>query len=356
MGKSMRFPLLRNLLVASGFCSLLLSASETPSFRLQDLAASSDVIAIVNITVQARAASSVISVGKTKYPAKQFTAEAQTEQWIKGQCNPHITIGYLVPEGFLDYATIGFGRQLVFLRRIKNGGLLGKAYQAEYEFTSPYYPSFPVVSQTEERTAPYPADADVNQKVLRELGLVIASAQKTVTEKSRILENADELPEDKAFDGLLRQGLTTAPDADTRLAIISVLISRNDVSVLPQAQALLTGNSLPAKQKRRLGFQLRALRDPQAVPALVVLLSSEDEVTRRGAAEALWHIADRSTVPALVIALNDPARDIRYYAVRALADITGDHEWGPEASQFNEDEGRIVQHWKDWAEQAQPAK
>jgi hypothetical protein len=233
---------------------------------------------------------------------------------------------------------------------------LSSGYRADYEFTSPYYPSFPTVSQSESQAVPESPDADVNQKVMREMGLVVASAHKSAIEKMHILENADDLPADPAFDSLLRQGLDTAPDADIRLAIITILISRNDVSVLPQAQALLTGDSLLEKQKRRLGYQLRSLRNPKAVPALTVLLQSQDDTTRRGAAEALWHIADRSSVPALVNALSDPNRDIRYFAVRALADITGDHEWGPEAAQFDDDQSRIIQHWKNWAadQQAPP--
>jgi len=79
------------------------------------------------------------------------------------------------------------------------------------------------------------------------------------------------------------------------------------------------------------------------------LLGAGSVEVRRSAAHALRNIADSAGVPALVRALDDPDRDVRYYAVTGLAKITGQDDWLPSLPLFESEEQKYVAHWREWA-------
>ena len=91
------------------------------------------------------------------------------------------------------------------------------------------------------------------------------------------------------------------------------------------------------------------VRDPRAILYLRALVDSKDAVVRAAAVQAFWRIADQSEIPLLISELQDPARVVRFYAVRVLADIANEPGWGgPGESEFQEHEQRYLDHWRDW--------
>jgi HEAT repeat protein len=66
-------------------------------------------------------------------------------------------------------------------------------------------------------------------------------------------------------------------------------------------------------------WALGAIGEPQSVPTLVALARSEDAGVRKAAAHALGSFPGEETRAALLIAVNDPAEDVRWNAAVALA-------------------------------------
>ncbi|MDO8208411.1 MAG: HEAT repeat domain-containing protein [Gallionella sp.] len=73
--------------------------------------------------------------------------------------------------------------------------------------------------------------------------------------------------------------------------------------------------------RRGAAEALGHIKDPSTVPALLVALKDKDDMVRWGAAEALGQIKDPSTVPALLVALKDKDDMVRWGAVQALGQI-----------------------------------
>lgn len=64
---------------------------------------------------------------------------------------------------------------------------------------------------------------------------------------------------------------------------------------------------------------------------------------------ALRQMHDMEAVDALVIALGDNNRDVRYEAIIGLAELTGQNQWAPSMGTFEAEEQRYLDHWKEWA-------
>jgi HEAT repeat protein len=123
---------------------------------------------------------------------------------------------------------------------------------------------------------------------------------------------------------------------------------RGDLSQVEAAKNLLLKEELPRQDKDRLLYGISELTSPAAVASVKPLLSAYDVELRRAAAKALWHIADPEASDVLLAALNDSDRDVRYYAVRALAEIAHQPDWGPGPAEFEDHEGKYLDHWRRW--------
>jgi HEAT repeat protein len=98
-----------------------------------------------------------------------------------------------------------------------------------------------------------------------------------------------------------------------------------------------------------IGAIANQIKNPDAAPALAGLLQSGDAETRRAAAEGLWHSAATRAVPDLAKALQDEDEQVRFYAVRALAELNDEPRWGPSIVEFQEHQQQYLSHWQDWA-------
>jgi len=95
----------------------------------------------------------------------------------------------------------------------------------------------------------------------------------------------------------------------------------------------------------RLAVSIQARVDsPNAAPILAALLGSAAMPVRRAAANALARIATPEVIAPLAKALDDPEQDIRYYAVRGLAQATGAEV--PTLAMFYAREAETLAYWR----------
>jgi hypothetical protein len=179
---------------------------------------------------------------------------------------------------------------------------------------------------------------------------VVASGTQGIAAKEQVLNVAYAVSAGDAFTRSLREGLSNLSEPDLRYGVLANLVRRNDIRILPEVKALLLEAGLPEQYRRLFEYVVgNSLTDSRALPSIEPLLGSSYSSTRAAAAEAVWHIAAWAGAPAAVSALTDSDQRVRYYSVRALADITGQTEWRPSIPEFQEHEPKYIEHWLDWA-------
>jgi len=314
------------------------------ALRLSQLVSNADVIAVVDIMNVRNTGEVLTEVDGNRIRANVYTSTAHLQRSIKGTCPDQFTILSFTPLVFVGVPGIAPGIQIVFLTNKKG----------EFLFADPHYPSFPAVAGS---NLPGTSGVGPIEEVAQELGAVIASPTETMQRKWSVFRVMYAIPTSAALVSALRTGLETTADNDLRHRIQAELISRDELSTLPDVERLLLTNALPKHDKDAFLFVIsNELKDPKALGALQRLLRSGDSEIRAATAEGLWHIASPSSVPDLVRALNDSDRDVRFYAVRGLSDIAAQPSWGPSLPEFQEHESKYVQHWSDWARSQQTSR
>ncbi len=68
-------------------------------------------------------------------------------------------------------------------------------------------------------------------------------------------------------------------------------------------------------------------------------------------AAALRNTHDSAAIKPLAGALYDSDHEVLYYSVVGLGEITGQNEWTPSVDNFNQNEQRLLKHWREWAKE-----
>jgi hypothetical protein len=165
------------------------------------------------------------------------------------------------------------------------------------------------------------------------------------------LAKASGIPNVNSFKLSLRAGLDVTANPDLKYRIQAELVSRGDPSALRSSVDLLLSNTLNDAQRETFLLVIENdVKTSESLPIITHLLESPDPLSRRAAAEALWHMANPSTVPDLARTLQDSDREVRFYAVRALSDIANEPGWdGPSEAELQEHQQKYLAHWQDWA-------
>lgn len=313
-----------------------------PHLDIRELVTSSDLIIVADASEKTHVGTAApLDVRGRVLPARQYSTQLHIRTVIKGSCSRDIAAMYVLPLEFAGYLPLQTGTRMVFLKRSGNS----------YEPASPYYPDMPATGTALYTDGSKTAD-EVFARVLNELAGVIASPAVPEQAKFEVLTYDYAIPQDAQFIVALKEGIRNASDQRLRETLQSHLLRRGDLSELSQVTDVLLKNVATSEGKAALLYAIaNRLKDSRAVPAVLSLLSSADAGTRVAAAEALWHIADGRATSDLVRSLDDPKYEVRYYAVRALADITGQNLWGPSIPEFKERELVYLQHWKKWADE-----
>jgi hypothetical protein len=315
------------------------------NLHIDELVRASDVIAVTEVTdVTALGPAEPILFRGQLLPAEAHSSDLLVRRVIKGTPLARLTVKYSLPKSFIGYRGLQRGTRTVFLRR----------EQDHYSLADPYYPDFPAVlspAKDLQTTA-----GDYAAIVVQEMLAVIASPIVSSDEKTQILQVDYALPANVEVVNAFREGMINAREPDLRRRLQSEIIQFGDVTELPEVVRLLLANSVSADQKMAFLYVIgNHVNDRRAIPTLDPLLRSGDSSLRVAAAEALWHIADRSEVSALLKSLQDSDEQVRYYVVRALSDIVNEPGWGgPGESEFRQDQQKYLTHWQDWARNRVP--
>jgi hypothetical protein len=278
----------------------------------------------------------LIVIGRVKSISDQGRAIASlsVDKVVKGDAASSVDVEFQpeLPAAYADIESSSAG--MFFLSRNANSG---------FRFVDPKYPY--LIARADASLAEQPPldrVVDIIGQVLLKPG-PIEDRRLAV----RVLSSA---PTEAATE-LLRQA---ARDKDVviRMHSISALLNRDDVETLAIAEPLLLNP--PAKTDQYLidnvSSALAGIKNPRAIPALQRLLRAADSRTRLGAVSALRQMNAQDAIEALVIALGDSNRDVRYEAVIGLAEVTGQkNEWAPAMDTFAQNEQRYLDHWKEWS-------
>jgi HEAT repeats len=312
------------------------------NLRIVDLVKSSDLISVADVTAVTR-------IGPTEpvlfrdqiLQADLYSATLRFRRIIKGSAPPEeeVQVTYKLPVLFVGYRGLSTGTRLVFLRRALD----------RYTLADPYYPDFPATVATGSAGGIPPTD-DVSA-VIREMVRVISSPVVSYGEKTQILQVDYALPETEEVVAAFRAGLANSSEPDLKQRLLGELLSRGDLTALPQVvQLLLTNTAMPDQSTWLRYVVANRVNDRRATHDLNQLLRSGDASLRAIAAQAFWHIADPATVPQLSARLEDPDEQVRFYAVKALSDIANEPDWGgPSLSEFQEHEQKYLTHWREWS-------
>ena len=332
--------------IAAGFHELQVSQSATAQERpLSALVAPLDLPALTkeaDLIVVGRVESvknrDLITVNVEGRPmqAQRRVASLHVDRVIKGQADmTTLSFDFLMPQAQSAYRNINASQYAMFFLR-KDG-------ERDYAILNPYYP-FVVASSNTNVT-----DENDLDRVVTVVGRTLIEPTSPLLDRRSAVNVLSSARTDLA-DKILRQA-TKDNDAVVRLQALSTLLNRGDISMLDMAERLLLRPPPDTEEYllANLSSALEGIKDLQAIPTLKRLLSSKDPNTRLGAAIALRHMRVSDAIDALIVALEDSNRKVRYEAVIGLAEVTREDKWAPSISVFEIDEQKYLDHWKTWA-------
>lgn len=331
------------LLVAlAAFSQVISAAPLTLSAQIER----SEVIVVGAIISVRQVDMTEVAIAGRSVPAKLYEAEVHVDRALKGHAPPSPLFVRFPIE---DNPAGGSGRyrgvaapsyRIMFLRPLGS----------HFAFTDPQFPSLPA------EPGPPLTSPDVVSAVVQELARVISSPNAEEMNKLEVMYRLESVPLPAVTDIFQRQ--LSAIDPVLRATAVSALLQRNSLQALAVARELVM-NPPPNVPDYLIGNIAsaigRGVKDEKAIPILADLIRAPDARTRRSVAYALRNTASRQAIPALVAALNDSDREVRYYAVIGLGEITNQPDWRPLMEDFLANEKKYLQYWRAWAtENRQP--
>lgn len=296
--------------------ALLRSASLVSPLDIERLTREADMILIGRVNS--------ISDGK---------ASLSVDKVVKGSANARTVDVELVADATGQERVTSSQFAMFFLKTNAKGG---------YRILDPDYPSVIAAPDATVINGP-PLDRVVS--VVGEL-LTEANNVDVRREAVRVLSSA----RNERATELLWQG-SKAADPVVRMQSLSALVRRNDLAALETAEPILLNQPVRFEKYLldNLSASVEGIKDPKAIPILQRLLRSSSSRTRVTAVAALRQMHVSDTIEALVIALGDPNREVRYEAVIGLGELTGQDQWSPAVDKFAQNEQSYLDHWKEWA-------
>src|SRR5437762_10493034 len=302
---------IRSLILSLFF--LMLSAISVavgvPHLSIAELVSKSEVIVIAEASEPKLVGpASPVQFRGSLLAAANYSTDLDVKQIIKGKAPQHLSVLYSLPQTFMGYVPVNAGLRIVFLRDV----------QDHFKLADPYRPSFPACY------APV-ADgySDPLRAVVAQLANVLVSPTASRSERNEVLGIDYALPNDEYFLAILRSGLRAISDPEAMQIVQTILLLHGDIGELSSVtKELLSGSEIPNRKPGLLYALGNRVTDVRAVPFVERLLQSDDSQVRAAAAEALWHIGSQAALGPAAKALKDSDPQVRYYAIRALADIT----------------------------------
>jgi hypothetical protein len=326
-------PLLLYLTLASSWRA---TAGILPALDLKAMAEGADLIAVGRVVDVGERGPGIAQTPSGDFAARGMAATLEVERLLKGSGGARLDFEFLIPEQMIGYWPIGKGQFGVFFLRQDVSG---------YQVFDPYHPYVEAFPGTPS------ANGSIFEKIIAEMAGVLTSPGSSGNSRRLAIHALDVTP-GAASTAALVQG-AQQQNEEVRLRSAAALFRRNDITFLNQAVGLLlnppSGLDPDLLDDMSLGIGV-GVTSPKATSSLVRLLGSPRVATRRAAAQALACISGSSIVAPLAGALYDSDRQVRYWAVTGLARATGQNPWYPSLGEFQENEDRYVNHWREWAQ------
>jgi hypothetical protein len=307
-----------------------------PSLNVPELAQQADLIVVGQITSVTPKEFHTAEIAGQTVRVQTMHGEMHVDQTLKGSINSsRVEFIFELPDAPVGYKSISpSSYRIAFLNKTQSG----------YSLTSAYYPTLCAVPGVRAN------GTDILANLSRQLDGVLERAGSNYQEKREAL-NALKTLKTPIANAALKRALEDKA-LDLRLLASAALLERNDISGLSIGESVLTTRSeaVPDYLLHNIAYAIsEGMRDPRAVPTLGKLLRLPNVETRRAAASALWHTASHAAAPFLATALEDGDFEVRYYAVIGLAEIADQPEWHPNMEVFRAEEGKYLQHWREWS-------
>jgi HEAT repeats len=315
----------------------LVSSGPVPQFDLRAAFERAGIVIIGRVGLVISGGSKLVTVGQEQVAGHEKHALVTVLEQLKGPATPsEITVSYGLPDAPSGVANIVVGSRLLFLSK----------HGAQYEVADPYYPSVPAQPPSERQP-----EAGLERAAVA-IASLISNPSADPGEKVLALSALEGGLYPRALD-LIRPA-TKDDNAAVQIGAMVDLVEAGDGIALQQACSVLLGpgTGVPGYLLHNLTYAVSIGRFVSGnVDALSLLLKAPEAETRRAAAQALWHVSDLTALKPLSSALSDGDSEVRYYAVRGLAELANQPEWTPSIPEFESNENRYLQHWKEWAAQ-----
>lgn len=334
--KPMKISLPRlNALATISLVSVLL-AIPVPMLELASLVQSSDTIVVGEVFQVSNIEKTTKNIRGQDMPVDLMQALLRVDRVIKGQVGEVVKVQFLVPKFGMGYKSLTAGSyRIVFLTRSSS----------VFEFTSPYYPSFPATSAySGQHNSPL-------DSVISEMATALEATSTSDNDKKVIIWALRNVKTTISSQALKLAAYDKTSEL-VRFTAVAALLARGDISVLPLAEhAFAADTNISRDDETRqnlLAAIYEGVRSEQAIPILRRLFNSSDVRVRRVMAMALRNTNSRQVVPDLSRALHDTDSEVRYCAVIGLAEITNQDTWRPLEDDFRSNEDHYLAYWKKW--------
>jgi hypothetical protein len=324
------------------------NAEITPTLSIERLTESSDLIIAGKIERVRETGSGLILLNGTEYARRDFQADIQVGETLKGTSAPtRFTFTYSTPGAdevgsVAERNLVADAYRVVFLKKTASG----------FVFASPYYPSIAAASKSCGAGWRVHLGDDAYRRVLQRL-LELLCTDSTDGEKRSALFALD-WDQDSAAAPFLKAVLglpNVRTDPTLRMAIVSYLLHWRDLNVLPLAEQDLFDQSVQTSTfpKSNLVQAISSLEPKISIPILARVLKSPEPEDRVAAARFLEYTNSQNALSVLLSDLDDPNHEVQFAVMQSLGNLTNQYQWRPNTVDPDSQWNACVQHWREFA-------
>lgn len=306
-----------------------------PGLFLAQLISDSDLIVVGQVATFGEERREKLTEQGQSFEVIHYISKLNVSRLIKGKTdNSSIAVEFLSTP-IRSYVLPSRDRLALFFLR--------KVDEKRYEPIEPYYPFLAAVPNP-----PKVENTDLD-RVIGELSQALEYPNVSETDKRVAIAALGSV--DTEASKLTLRRVSNDDNISLQIAACAGLLGLNDVSQMSVVERLLLNppKNAPMSMINKLSSSLARVKDPRAIPFLSKLIAIGDLQTRRNASMALRNTGDRQASSALITALMDSDREVRYQGVMGLATITKQWEWAPAYDVYSANEQRYLTYWREWA-------
>lgn len=306
-----------------------------PGLFLAQLTSDSELVVVGQIATFDEERREKMTEQGQSFEVIRYISKLNVSRLIKGKTDDSSIVVEFLSTPIRSYALPNRGRIALFFLR--------KVAEKRYEPVEPYYPFLVAVFNS-----PKIENTDLD-RVVGEVAQALEHPSVSEADKMVAITALGSVDTEVAKQALRR--VSNGNNASLQIAACAALFGLNDVSQISIAERFLISRpkNVAVSLIQKLSSSLARVKDPTAIPFLSKLIASGDLQTRRNASMALRNTGDGQAVSALILALMDSDKEVRYQGVMGLATITKQWEWAPAYDVYSGNEQRYLMYWREWA-------